>query len=174
MKISKSSQHLRIAVTNRLYFVSMLIIQLMLLIPFCAIPIILFLPSLLSETPTIFGAVLGVAEVVTMSVTFILIGFGACIDVDSNWLTVKRKPIGFLGNKELPSKTLKQLYCEPARPRFSLKQDDIVNTYTIYALTNDFEEIKLLPNIDEKEDALSIVKEINQFLCLDDNLTTSR
>jgi len=109
-----------------------------------------------------------------MSVTFILIGYGACIDVDSNWLIVKRKPIGFLVTKSYHPKRSNSFIANLLDLVFSLKQDDIVNTYTIYALTNDFEEIKLLPNIDEKEDALSIVKEINQFLCLDDNLTTSR
>jgi len=87
------------------------------------------------------------------------------IDVDFNSITIRHAPIPFLGNKKIPSKTIRQLYC---------KRDDFPGghrtnrAFAVHAITSERRNIKLLSGLDTSEQALFIEQEIEKFLNIED------
>jgi len=88
------------------------------------------------------------------------------IVVDQSHLTIAHRPLPWLGNKNIKSYDLKQLYSKE-KVGYSQKGSARVS-YEIHAITRDDRNIKILSGLDSSEQALFIEQEIEKYLNIED------
>lgn len=87
------------------------------------------------------------------------------ITVTSSMFEIKHKPLPFFKAISMPSRDLKQLY---SKENISRSSDSASCTYEVHAKTYSGENIKLVDNLQNGEQALYIEQEVERYLHIDD------
>ncbi len=96
---------------------------------------------------------------------FVVVWWVNCTHISvSQWkITVRHRPFPWLGDKELATSNLKQLYAKEKVTRTSRRSGRMVS-YHVHALTRDGGDIRLVGFLQTKEQALYIEREIEKYL----------
>ncbi len=92
-----------------------------------------------------------------LNTTYILVNYES--------LTIRHKPVPYLGNKSIKSYDIKQLFSKE-RIAHSSKSTEV--TYELHALTKEDKSIELLSNLDNSEQALFIEQEVERYIGIKD------
>ncbi len=87
------------------------------------------------------------------------------IEVNSMFLSVRHRPLPFLGNKKIQSQDIKQLYSKEMIHR---GKNGINYTYEIHAVLDNDKRIKVVSGMPRSEQALFIEQEIEKYLKIRD------
>jgi len=87
------------------------------------------------------------------------------ITVTNNVFKIKHKPLPFFKTISMSARELKQLY---SKEHISRSNNGTSCTYEVHAKTNSGENIKLVDNLPNSEQALYIEQEVERYLRIDD------
>ena len=87
------------------------------------------------------------------------------IFVSHGKLAVRHKPIPWIGNKEIASSNLKQLY---TKEKILRSRNGRTVRYEVHAITHGGRNVKLVEGLDSSEQALFIEQEIEKYLNITD------
>jgi hypothetical protein len=92
----------------------------------------------------------------------VLTGFvnSTVITVESDQLTIKHRPLPWLGNRTLNRNDFIQLYCEEVRNKNG-------SSYRLNAVLQNHKKLKLISGIQDRSQAIYFEREIERFMGID-------
>ncbi len=87
------------------------------------------------------------------------------VRVNYEKISVRHKPLPYLGHKTVQTRDVKQLY---SKEKISRSSKNTSVTYEVHALTHGGKSIKLVPYMESSEQALFVEQEIERYLGIKD------